>query len=160
MRGIDSLQPGVTRGDVGLGRPFLSLRKLLNQLPLYTVWVGLRHGEATRAKASPPCYTATVGAVCTHTRACVPSPTRSLTYSPVLPQAPIFLFTVLTISSSELELVSQGEQYDLTYVIVPNRNHRHNGAARPPVKAQTRTCSDMWESHFLTSFGPYKHNRV
>lgn len=85
----------------------------------------------------------------------MPSPTRSLTYWLVLPHVPIFLFTVLTISSSELELASQGEQYDLTYAIGPKRNHRPHGAARPPVKDQRQGLVQRRErAAFSLSLGP------
>lgn len=92
-------------------------------------------------RVTPPLW----GAGYAHMRACVPSPARSLTN----------LFIYCPISSSELVLVSQGEQYDLTYVIGPNRYHRPHGAARPPVKDQRQGLVQRHErATFSLSLGP------
>ena len=133
--------------DLSLSRPSPSLRKPLNQLPLYTIRVGLRQDEAIRAEASPPCYTSTVGGrVRAHAR--MRALPRSLTHESFYLLSCFQLWTRTSFSSSSLCYWTKQE---------PQASRSSQATCEGP---ETRTCSETWESHFRTFFGSYKHNRV
>lgn len=137
--------------DLSLGRPSPSLRKPLNQLPLYTIWVGLRQDEAVRAEASPPCYTSTVGGR-VHAHARMRALPRSLTHESFYLLSYFQLWTRTSFSRQAVRL-------DLCYWAKqePQASWSSQATCEGP---KTRTCSETRESHFLTFFGSYKHNRV